>query len=143
MLSPSLVIWINEITSETIATKIKEKILAEQKAIIAETDKVKQKEAAEKIGERAIKAIKGGIKSREWVFFMSQYADTPEQLMRLCGEDTKFNAQSWSDECLTYIASNTMCTITSRQSPIETITNQGTMNFMEANMIEGLDANFA
>ena len=122
---------------------ITEKILAEQKGIINETDKDKQKEAAEKIGERAIKAIKGGIKSREWVFFMSQYADTPEQLMRLCGEDAKFNEQPWSDECLTYIASNTMCTITSRQSPITTVTNQGTMNFMEDIMIKGLDADLA
>ena len=122
---------------------IKEKILAEQKEIMDEKDPVKQKEAAEKIGKLAINAIKGGIKSREWTFFMSRYADTTEQLMRLSGEDAKFNEQTWSDECLTYIASNTMCTITSRQAPIDPPNpNQGTLNFMDPVMIDGLDKQF-
>ena len=124
-------------------SKIKDKILAEQKGIIDEPDPIKQEEMAENIGKLAIKAIKNGLKSREWAFFMSQYACTPEQLMRLCGEDASFNAQSWSEECLIYIVSNTMCTITSRKSPVEPPKdNQGTLNFMDQVMIEGLDKQF-
>lgn len=123
---------------------IKEKILADHERIMSEPTADLQKSAADEVGKLAAKAVKGGIKSAAWALYMSRYCDKPEQLMRLCGEDPDFNESPWSEQCLAYLPSNGVCTITSRRAPINdtinpAVTNQGTLNYMDADMIGDLD----
>src|SRR5262245_12963261 len=69
----------------------------------------------------AVKAIRFGLKSRDWEAYMREFAkegEAPDEtvnaakLQRLIGEDPAFNNTEWWDETLAYIAANATCDVT-------------------------------
>lgn len=122
---------------------IKQKILDDHKRIMDETDPEVQEKLAEDVGKLAIQALKDGMRSRAWANYMKLYIENSDQLKRLCGEDEDFNKEPWGERCLAYIVSNTVCTITTRRSPISmensSMPNEGTLNYMDDKMKDALD----
>lgn len=123
---------------------IKEKIRTDHDRIMNAGSPEQIREEAKKVGELAIKAIKGGMKSSAWAIYMSRYAENTDQLKRLCGDDSNFNANPWAEECLAYVVGNGVCTITSRRGDVENNAGQikenaGTLNYLDDLMLDTLN----
>lgn len=103
---------------------------------------------AKRLGDLAIKAIVGGRKSDDWRKYMREFADTPEQLERLCGNDDYYLTE-YGPECLAYIIANSTCTTethvpTTGAVPADPLKpNKGTLNFIKEEAIENLDYTLA
>jgi hypothetical protein len=79
-------------------------------------DKIRQKkndignnpELATENRKKAVAAITGGIKSKHWKTYMEQFADTPDQLMRLLGTDGTAGVEGF-DTKRAYMLGNATC----------------------------------
>lgn len=58
--------------------------------------------------DKAVAAIQGGIRSKAWKIYMEQFADTPEQLMRLMGTDGTLEDSELSIR-RAYLVGNAVC----------------------------------
>jgi hypothetical protein len=122
---------------------IKEKISNSHERIVKDPKGAGGSEARI-LGDLAIQAMLGGIESRDWKTYMSKFADTPEQLERLCGNDDFF-LTDYGPECLAYIVANSTCTTethvpTTGDVPADpNKRNLGTMNFIKEEALEKLD----
>jgi hypothetical protein len=63
---------------------------------------------AKKNSERAVAAVQAGIRSKAWKAYMEQFADTPEQLMRLMGTDGTLGDKEL-DRNRAYLVANAVC----------------------------------
>ena len=65
-------------------------------------------EKARKNRDMAVAAIQAGIRSKAWKTYMEQFADTPDQLMRLMGTDGTLGDKDL-DIKRAYLVANAVC----------------------------------
>jgi hypothetical protein len=76
--------------------------------------------------DKAVAAIQAGIRSKAWKTYMEQFADTPEQLMRLTGTDGTLENATLSIR-RAYLVGNAVCgsgTPTNLDQEVDTIDNE-------------------